>query len=115
MTTTSTHSQAFDPAKVSPPDHLLRGSEVQARTQIGKTKRSELIRKGEFPQPIKVCGGCTNFWLASEVDQWLQKQVQQHRTHLAAIASNPLNVWLSEAVQRTKQAKASQQQEPGHA
>ena len=104
MTTMSQTPKSFDPTQVLQPDHLLRGAEVQARTQVGKTKRNELIRKGEFPQPIKVCGGRTNFWLASEIDLWLQKQVSQHRALLAAIASDPLNGWLNKAVNRIKDA-----------
>ena len=52
-------------------NRLLRDAEVQNLTGIRKTRRAEMMRDGKFPQPIKICGGRTNYWLASEIDQFI--------------------------------------------
>ena len=86
-------------------DRLLRDAEVQKLTGVRKTRRSDLMRDGKFPQPIKICGGRTNYWLASEIDQFIAAQVEQHRAEqaekLAELARDPLNAWLTQAVQST--------------
>ena len=80
-------------------DRLLRDAEVQKLTGVRKTRRSDLMRDGKFPQPIKICGGRTNYWLASEIDQFIATQVAQHRAEqaekLAQLASDPFNVLMS--------------------
>lgn len=85
-------------------DRLLRESEVKVLTGIGKTKRGELMGKGEFPQSIKICGGRTNYWLASEIDLFIATQVERHRAeqaeNLAKIASDPFNVLMNALVKK---------------
>lgn len=83
---------------------LLREAEVKTRTNIGKTKRNELIRSGLFPAPIKILNerqlpGRTSYWLSSDIDTWLAQQVAAHRSRLAETAKDGLNGWLTQAVQ----------------
>lgn len=35
-----------------------------------------LIRKGEFPRPVKLGAG-SNAWIESEIDAWLRARVEQ--------------------------------------
>ncbi len=47
---------------------------VQAITALGRTKIYDLIRKGEFPAPIKL-GARTARWHSSLIDAWLKAQI----------------------------------------
>ena len=80
-------------------DRLLRDAEVQKLTGVRKTRRSDLMRDGKFPLPIKICGGRTNYWLASEIDKFIADQVALHRTEqaekLAQLACDPFNVLMN--------------------
>jgi predicted DNA-binding transcriptional regulator AlpA len=82
--------------------HLLREAEVRKRSGIGKTKRRTLILAGLFPAPIKLLNeyqlpGRTSYWLASEIDLWVERQIATHRANLAEAASKGLNGWLNQA------------------
>ena len=78
-------------------DRLLRDAEVQKLTGVRKTRRADLMRDGKFPLPI--CGGRTNYWLASEIEKFIADQVEQHRAEqaekLAQLASDPFNVLMN--------------------
>jgi len=50
-------------------DKLLTLEEVKKFVPIGKTKLTELMKKGEFPKNIKL--GMTNFWKLSEVQKFI--------------------------------------------
>ena len=80
-------------------DRLLRDAEVQKLTGVRKTRRSDLMRDGKFPRPIKICGGRTNYWLASEIEKFIADQVVQHRAEQAEkqaqLASDPFNVLMN--------------------
>lgn len=58
----------------SQPQSLLPIRSVQAQTNLGRTKIYELIRKGEFPAPIKL-GARTARWPAAVIDDWIQKKI----------------------------------------
>ncbi|PUE51456.1 hypothetical protein B9Z45_14525 [Limnohabitans sp. 2KL-17] len=94
-------------------NHLLRDVEVQKLTGVRKTRRADLMRNGKFSQPIKICGGRTNYWLASEIDQFIAAQIAQHRTEqaekLAQLASDPFNVLMNALA--GKSAPAAHEQE----
>ncbi len=94
-------------------DRLLRDAEVQKLTGVRKTRRADLMRDGKFPQPIKICEGRTNYWLASEIDQFIAAQIAQHRTEqaekLAKLASDPFNVLMNALA--GKSAPAAHEQE----
>lgn len=53
---------------------LLPIRSVQAQTNLGRTKIYDLIRKGEFPAPIKL-GARTARWPAAVIDAWVQKHI----------------------------------------
>ncbi len=80
-------------------DRFLRERDVQTLTGIGRTKRGDLMRDGKFPRPIKICGGRTNYWLASEIEKFIADQVAQHRAvqaeELAQLARDPFNVLMN--------------------
>lgn len=50
---------------------------VQAITALGRTKIYDLIRRGEFPAPIKL-GARTARWPAAVIDAWLKDQIDAH-------------------------------------
>lgn len=81
---------------------LLRGTEVEALTNFGKTKRGELIRAGLFPQPVRVLNehqlpGRTKYWTQGEILDYLQAQVDARNKRIAEIAKDGLNQWLTSA------------------
>ena len=94
-------------------DRFLRDAEVQKLTGVRKTRRADLMRDGKFPQPIKICGGRTNYWLASEIDQFIATQVAQHRAEqaekLAQLASDPFNVLMNALAGKPSQHTNSQE------
>ena len=51
-------------------DRLLRLSEVQTRTALGRTTIYRKMREGSFPQPLKI-GARAVRWLESEIEAWL--------------------------------------------
>ncbi len=50
--------------------HILRRRQVQERTGLSRSTIYELVRRGEFPAPIKLTTYAVG-WLDSEVDDWL--------------------------------------------
>lgn len=56
------------------PASLYTIRSVQAITALGRTKIYDLIRKGEFPAPIKL-GARTARWPAAVIDAWVQKHI----------------------------------------
>jgi predicted DNA-binding transcriptional regulator AlpA len=90
-------------AQLSRNQQLLRDREVRKRTGVGKTKRRALILAGLFPEHIKLLNehglpGRTSYWLASEIDMWVEQQAAIHRANVAKVASEGLNGWLNQAV-----------------
>ena len=49
---------------------MLRRNEVQDATGLGRSSLYELMRRGDFPQPIKVSPGAVR-WPADEIASWL--------------------------------------------
>jgi prophage regulatory protein len=49
---------------------LLRLAEVAAQVGLGKTKIYEMIRSGDFPEPMKV--GKASRWRNTEVSRWIE-------------------------------------------
>ena len=79
---------------------LLRGAEVQALTNIGKTKRAALIHAGLFPEPVRVLNeyqlpGRTKYWTQGEILDYLQAQIDARNKHLAEIANGGINHWVT--------------------
>ena len=49
---------------------LVRQGTVLERTNISRSTLYELINAGEFPRPMKICGGRINLWPEHEVTAW---------------------------------------------
>jgi prophage regulatory protein len=53
---------------------FLSTAQVLDKTALGRTTLFTRIREGTFPKPIKL-GHCTNVYLESEVDAWMDAQL----------------------------------------
>lgn len=59
-------------------DRILKLKETIHICGKGRSSIYEAINKGEFPSQIKI-GRKAVGWLKSEIDEWLEKQVQSTR------------------------------------
>lgn len=59
-------------------ESLLPLPAVKARVGMGKTKIYEEIKTGGFPKCIK--NGRTSVWIESEIDAWISRQIDYHRS-----------------------------------
>ncbi|PZT35098.1 hypothetical protein A7X93_00380 [Stenotrophomonas maltophilia] len=57
------------------PSRLLRRAEVLARVGIAKSTLYLRISAGTFPKPVHL--GSSVRWVESEIDSWIQDQMQQ--------------------------------------
>lgn len=55
---------------------LLKFEEVRRRVGFERTMLYGLIRKGEFPAPLRLSHRCSR-WQASKVQQWIEEQVEK--------------------------------------
>lgn len=58
------------------PEKLLRRPEVEARTGLSRSTIYDWMKRGEFPQPVKV-GTRIVAWRESEVADWLESRQQR--------------------------------------
>ncbi|MBF0141443.1 MAG: AlpA family transcriptional regulator [Magnetococcales bacterium] len=56
-----------------PIDRILRNPEVRHITGLGRTSLYDLIRIGEFPNPVKL-GPRTVGWLESQIRAWVDSR-----------------------------------------
>lgn len=61
---------------------ILRLPTVKARTGLSRSTIYLRIAEGRFPKPIAL-GGRAVGWLESEIDEWLERQIDDSR-NLAA-------------------------------
>ncbi len=64
--------------QVQPSPAILRRPQVQARIGLSRSTLYNRIRTGAFPAPISL-GGKAVGWIESEVDAWLNAQIQESR------------------------------------
>ena len=64
---------------------ILRLPAVQARTGLSRSTIYLRVSEGRFPKPISL-GGRAVGWVETEVDNWLQQQIETSRQ--AAALSN---------------------------
>lgn len=57
---------------------FIRLKEVLALCGKSKTSLYNAMKKGEFPQAVKL-GGRSSAWVKSEVDAWIQQCIRSHR------------------------------------
>lgn len=60
---------------VVPGERLLRLPEVAERVGLEKTAIYALMKRGDFPQCIKLSWR-TTAWVASEVDDWIAQRIR---------------------------------------
>ncbi|HEL3174767.1 MULTISPECIES: AlpA family transcriptional regulator [Stenotrophomonas] len=58
-----------------PPSRLLRRAEVLARVGMAKSTLYLRISGGKFPKPVHL--GSSVRWVESEIDSWIQDQMEQ--------------------------------------
>jgi prophage regulatory protein len=58
-------------------ERLLRRPGVQDKVELGRSALYDLIKRGQFPAPIKI--GRSSFWVESEIDSWIELRIQQAR------------------------------------
>ncbi|MCB1667227.1 MAG: AlpA family phage regulatory protein [Pseudomonadales bacterium] len=64
------------PNTATPPDRLLRWSDVQPIVGICRSHAHQLAAKGLFPQPRKlVPGGRASAWVESEIMEWVEQRI----------------------------------------
>lgn len=56
--------------------NLLRLAEVRKRTGMARSSIYRLIKKDQFPRPVKLgAGGFASAWVESEVRDWIEQQI----------------------------------------
>lgn len=60
-------------------DPILRIPDVEHQVGLKKSTIYALIKKGEFPTPIRL-GNRASGWLLSEINQWKQRRIAESRT-----------------------------------
>ena len=57
---------------------FMRLPETLDKTGVQKSKLWDMVKKEEFPQPIKLSPG-TTVWIEEEVDQWVEDKISEYR------------------------------------
>jgi prophage regulatory protein len=53
---------------------IMRLPEVKAMVGLGTTAIYALIKKGEFPKPVKI--GRASRWVEQEIQEWIMERVR---------------------------------------
>jgi prophage regulatory protein len=61
---------------------IIRRSQVEARTGLGRSTIYQRVKSGSFPAPISL-GAKAVGWVESEVDAWLTRQIEISRRSAA--------------------------------
>lgn len=61
---------------------ILRLPTVKARTGLSRSTIYLRISEGRFPKPISLGGGRAVGWIESEINHWLNQQIQASRKSL---------------------------------
>lgn len=62
---------------------FIRLPETLDKTGVQKSKLWDMVKKKEFPQPIKLSPG-TTVWIESEVDQWVENKISEYRSEVSS-------------------------------
>ena len=57
---------------------FLRMRDVMAVTGLSRPSVYRFIKKGDFPQPVKL-GELTSAWIESEIQEWCKKKIAGSR------------------------------------
>jgi prophage regulatory protein len=66
---------SFNELKRKTDMQVARLPAVEAKTGIKKTKIYKLMREGKFPPCIKLGGGRAVGWLETDLNEWIQHQI----------------------------------------
>jgi prophage regulatory protein len=66
---------------------ILRRPEVLSKIGLATTQLYELIKKGEFPQPIRIGPRAVGF-LEAEVDEWIDERLAEREYNVAKTGKN---------------------------
>jgi predicted DNA-binding transcriptional regulator AlpA len=58
---------------------LIRIKDVLDRIHISRSQLYNMIAAGELPKQLHVGGGQAAFWVESEIDGWIQGQIDAER------------------------------------
>lgn len=58
---------------------ILRLPDVKTRTGLPRSTIYLQISKGTFPAPIKLGGERSVGWIESEIDEWLNQQIEKRQ------------------------------------
>jgi prophage regulatory protein len=61
---------------------LLRRKDVEARTGLKRSKLYQLMAEGTFPAQVKLGVGSSVAWVESDVEEWIQRQIENGRNIL---------------------------------
>lgn len=64
------------PSKTAHPERLLRLNEVEAMVGLRKSSIYDAMRRGEFPQPVKLSRRAV-CWPLSSVQSWIAGRIAQ--------------------------------------
>ncbi|VVT48070.1 hypothetical protein UYSO10_2002 [Kosakonia radicincitans] len=53
-------------------------NQVSSVIGFGKTKIYSMVKKGEFPKPVKI--GRRVRWVSTEVEEWMRKIIEMRNT-----------------------------------
>jgi prophage regulatory protein len=62
-----------------PPKRLLKIEGVLERVPFSRSQLYNMISAGKFPKQIHPGGGQGAFWVESEIDEWIQSQIDAER------------------------------------
>jgi prophage regulatory protein len=74
--------------KKSPPVKMLRRKDVEERTGLKRSTIYDHVKRGTFPRPIQL-GPKVIGWIESEVDAWIDLQIELTRTNQAVTSYVP--------------------------
>ena len=59
---------------------LMRREQVQFQTGLGRSTLYALIKKGDFPKPVKLTGARAVAWSSLAVNAWVQSRIAGVKT-----------------------------------
>jgi prophage regulatory protein len=64
-----------DTSVTARPKRLLRLPVVEERVGLGKSSIYDLVKRGDFPAPLKLSRRCVA-WPEEAIDGWIEKRIQ---------------------------------------
>ena len=61
------------------PTVLLRRKNVEARSGLKRSKLYQLMTEGTFPAQVKLGVGSSVAWVESDIEEWIQRQIDNGR------------------------------------